>query len=60
MGVLIDQQHLTRENVDMAKKEKPYERNRNTSNCSTKQREKDQPYERKSWLDEPKQHIYVM
>ena len=39
---MTNKQHLTRENMDVAKKRKLYERNRISPNSSTKERHKNQ------------------
>ena len=41
----INKQHLTQQNLDMAKKRKLYERNRISPNSSTRQRRKNQSYQ---------------
>ena len=45
---------LAQENVDMSKKEKPYEINLIFSNSGTKHCQKDKLYESKNWKDATK------
>ena len=43
-----NKQHITRENLDVAKKRKFYERNRISPNSSTKQHHQNQSYQNKN------------
>ena len=48
MDTSNDKRNLTRENLEMAKKGKPYERNRISPESNTEQRHKDQLYQSKN------------